>query len=96
MDNLASPSCLFTYSVGASCSHAAVMCWIVSDSYPHLLHFSSVSGCFKIYFLLFLVSMTLLLLLLLLVDVLWTKTSSIASLKFKILKVTAFYYLATD
>ena len=31
---------------------AAVMCWIVSDSFPHLLHNSSVSGCFKIYFLL--------------------------------------------
>ena len=55
---LAKPSCLFTYSVGASCSHAAVMCWIVSDSFPHLLHSSSVSGCFKIYFLQFLVSMT--------------------------------------
>ena len=26
---LASPSCLFIYSVGASCSHAAVMCWII-------------------------------------------------------------------
>jgi len=35
---LVSPSCLFTNSVGASCSHAAVMCWIVSDSFPHLLH----------------------------------------------------------
>ena len=48
---LVSPSCLFTYSVGASCSHAAVMCWIVSYSFPHHLHSSSVSGCFKIYFL---------------------------------------------
>ena len=28
---LASPSYLFTYSVGASFSHAAVICWIVSD-----------------------------------------------------------------
>jgi len=55
---LATPSCLFTYSVGASCSHAAVMCWIVSDSFPHLLHSSSVSGCFKIYFFYFLISMT--------------------------------------
>ena len=38
--------------------HAAVMCWIVSDSFPHLLHRSSVSGCFKINFMLLLVSMT--------------------------------------
>jgi hypothetical protein len=37
----ATPSCLFTHSVGASCSHATVMCWIVSDSFPHLLHNSS-------------------------------------------------------
>ena len=35
------------------------MCWIVSDSFPQLLHSSSVFGCFKIYFLQFLVSMTL-------------------------------------
>ena len=27
------PSCLFAYSVDASCSHAAVMCWIVPDSF---------------------------------------------------------------
>jgi len=48
---LASPSCLFTHSVGAAnCSHAAVMCWIVSDSFPHLLHSSAMCGCFKIYF----------------------------------------------
>ena len=43
----ASPSCLFTYSLVASCSHATVMCWIVSETFPHLLHSSSVSGCFK-------------------------------------------------
>jgi len=30
----ASPSHLFTYSVAASCSHASVMCQIVSDSFP--------------------------------------------------------------
>ena len=48
---LASPTCVFRYSVAASCSHAAVMCWIVSDSFPHLLHSSSMFGCFKIYFL---------------------------------------------
>jgi len=48
---LASPSCLFRHSVGASGSHAAVMCWIVSDSFPHLLHSSSMFVCFKIYFL---------------------------------------------
>ena len=36
----ATPSCLFTYSVGANCSHAVVMCWIVSGSFPHLLHSS--------------------------------------------------------
>jgi len=42
----------------SSCSHASVMCWIVSDSFPYLLHNSTVSGCFKIYFLQFLVSMT--------------------------------------
>ena len=60
MDNFGqSIMSLKTYSVGASCSHAAVMYWIVSDSFPHLLHSSSVSGCFKIYFLLFLVSVTL-------------------------------------
>ena len=34
------------------------MCWIVSYSFPHLLHSSSVSGYFKIYFLQLLVSMT--------------------------------------
>jgi hypothetical protein len=51
-------SFLFIYSVGANCSHAAVMCWIVSDSFPHLLHSSSVFGCLKIHFLLFLVIMT--------------------------------------
>ena len=51
VDNFATPSCLFTYSVAASCSHSAVMCWIVSDSFPQLLHNSSVFGCFKIYFL---------------------------------------------
>ena len=45
----ATPSCLYTYSVAASCSHAAVMFWIVSDSFPQLLHSSSMFGCFKIY-----------------------------------------------
>jgi len=34
------------------------MCWIVSDSFPHLLHSSSIFGSFKIYFLKFLFSMT--------------------------------------
>jgi hypothetical protein len=29
----ATPSRLFIHSVGASCSHAAVMCWIVSGSF---------------------------------------------------------------
>jgi hypothetical protein len=47
----ATPSCLFTYSVGVSGAHAAVMCWIVSDSFPRLLHSLLLSGCFKIYFL---------------------------------------------
>ena len=51
IDNFFTPSCLFTYSVAASCSHAAVMFWIVSGSFPHLLHSSSVFGCFKIYLL---------------------------------------------
>ena len=55
---VASPSCLFTYSVAASCSHAAVMWWMVSDSFPHLLRSSSMSGCFKIYLLFFLFTMT--------------------------------------
>jgi hypothetical protein len=27
------------------------MCWIVSGSFPHLLHISLMFGCFKIYFL---------------------------------------------
>ena len=48
---LATLSCLFMYAVGASCSQAAVMCWIVYDSFPHLLHSTSMFGCFKIYFL---------------------------------------------
>ena len=38
------------YSVDASCSHAAVMCWIMSDSFPHLLRSSLLPGCFKIYY----------------------------------------------
>jgi hypothetical protein len=25
------------------------MCWIVSGSFPHLLHSSSMFGCFKMY-----------------------------------------------
>jgi hypothetical protein len=37
------------YSVSASCSHAAVIGWTVSGSSPHLLHISSMFGCFKVY-----------------------------------------------
>jgi hypothetical protein len=33
----ATPSCLFAYSVDASCSDAAVTCWIVSDSFPKIV-----------------------------------------------------------
>jgi hypothetical protein len=47
----ATPSCLFAYSVDANCSHAAVACWIIYNPFPHLLHSSSVFGCFKTYFL---------------------------------------------
>jgi hypothetical protein len=52
----ATPSCLLTHSADASRSHAAVLCWVVSDTFPHL-HSSSVFGCFKIYFFQFLLSM---------------------------------------
>jgi hypothetical protein len=48
MDAVCYPISLFTHSVGASCSHAAVICWIVSDSFPHLLHNSSMFGYFRI------------------------------------------------
>ena len=58
VDNVCYSVMSFSYSVDASCSHAAVMCCIVSDSFPHLLHNSSVSGCFKIYFLQFLLNKT--------------------------------------
>jgi hypothetical protein len=58
--SLASPSCLFTYSVGAICSHVAVICWTVSGSFPHLLHSSSMFGCFKLLLLFFIILLLLL------------------------------------